>query len=77
MNPHSHLQKGAAPGGGAPAVVLTGTIASAPPTAAGARTFEDRDDGHAVAHILQPPEDKQLLYNLGGVRAPCGHVYFI
>ena len=55
MNPHSHLQKGAAPGGGAPAVVLTGTIASAPPTAAGARTFEDRDDGHAVAHILQPP----------------------
>ena len=58
MNPHSHLQKGAAPGGGAPAVVLTGTIASAPPTAAGARTFEDRDDGHAVAHILQPLEDK-------------------
>ena len=38
--------------------MLTGTIASAPPTAAGARTFEDRDDGHAVAHILQPLEDK-------------------
>ena len=26
--------------------------------AAGARTFEDRDDGHAAAHILQPLEDK-------------------
>ena len=38
--------------------MLTGPIASAPPTAAGARTFEDRDDGHAVAHILQPLEDK-------------------
>lgn len=44
--------------------MLTGTIASAPPTAAGARTFENRDDGHAVAHILQPLEDKCIAFIL-------------
>ena len=39
-------------------MVLAGTIASAPPTAAGTRAFEKGDDGHAVAHTLQPLEDK-------------------